>query len=149
MARKSPTRRRARRLAPAEPVRPLIDWDDAPPQLRVLDWRHRAGEWGLPVDGDAASGDPDAAPLTPAELAEDDEDSTDDAGPDGTDEDQSVEDADVEAAGASDTDLVRKYLQQVGRTPLLTAPQEAALGQRIDAARAAILSSIARIPGAV
>ena len=51
--------------------------------------------------------------------------------------------------GPADADLVRMYLQQIGRRPLLTADDEAQLGRRIDGARAAMLDAIARIPGAV
>src|SRR2546423_4073940 len=37
-------------FSPARPRKPLIDWDDPSKQAHVLDWRHRAQEFGLAVE---------------------------------------------------------------------------------------------------
>ncbi len=47
-------------------------------------------------------------------------------------EDQDEKDAPLDSAGIS-TDLVRAYLKEIGKTPLLTAAQEVELSQRIEA----------------
>jgi RNA polymerase sigma factor (sigma-70 family) len=129
--------------------------------VSVLDWRRRAGQWGLAplAPDDESPDDVDAVPAVPAALAEDDEHDFDEAHeldhaesasrPADSDDAGEVGGAEIEADAHGDTDLVRAYLQQVGRTPLLTAEGEAALGRRIDGARVAMLNSLARIPGAV
>src|SRR6266542_4749216 len=62
-----PARGARRSRATAEP--PLVQWEEADPQVQVFDWRGRANEWGLrpvgaedePVDGDAPlDGDDDS-----------------------------------------------------------------------------------------
>jgi RNA polymerase sigma factor (sigma-70 family) len=52
------------------------------------------------------------------------------------------------AAAATD-DLVRTYLREVGRHPLLTPPQESELGRRIDAARSDLVGALAGLPCAI
>ena len=47
-------------------------------------------------------------------------------------EDEDEKDTPLDAAGIS-TDLVRAYLKEIGKTPLLTAAQEVELSQRIEA----------------
>ena len=47
-------------------------------------------------------------------------------------EDQDEKDAPLDSAGIS-TDLVRAYLKEIGKTPLLTAAQEVELSQQIEA----------------
>lgn len=58
-------------------------------------------------------------------------------------------DTSLSAEQAEDRDLVRVYLQHIGRTPLLTADDERALGLRIEAARRRLVGALAGIPGAV
>ena len=48
------------------------------------------------------------------------------------DDDKDDKDAPLDAAGIS-TDLVRAYLKEIGKTPLLSAEQEVVLSQRIEA----------------
>lgn len=81
---------------------PLVNWDESPPQVRVLDWRRRAKDYGL----------------APGE-------------------------------GREDGDLVRKYLREVGRRPLLTKAEEAAIGQRIEANRADLAAALSGLPSAI
>jgi len=56
---------------PAGRRRSLIEWRDHSKQAHVLDWRHRAQEFGLEVEGRAAE-DPDSD-VEPARLLADDE----------------------------------------------------------------------------
>ncbi len=49
----------------------------------------------------------------------------------------------------SDGDLVRTYLREVGRWPLLTPAQESELGRRIDTARAELVGALAGMPCAI
>ena len=62
-----------------------------------------------------------------------------------------AEDADdaVAEPSFSDGDLVRTYLREVGRWPLLTPAQESELGRRIDSARAELVGALAGMPCAV
>jgi RNA polymerase primary sigma factor len=144
---------RGRRKAATEP---LVQWEDAPPQLNVLDWRKRAGSFGLKrpadEDGDEESEAFDGAPedLIPAEdpeafatqrLPEDDEDGFTPEGLASEPPEQGIHGTDV--------DLVRVYLQQVGRRPLLTQPREVEVGRQLEATRATLLGALATIPGAI
>ena len=137
-----------------KPAHPLIRWEETAPQLHVLDWRQRANRWGLgPVDPDSdALPDPEPLSVAPHRLVAEEEPEASapqllDADPEET-EALAVEAPEEDLAHA-DVDLVRMYLQQVGRTKLLTAEDEARLGRRIDSARRSIMAAIARIPGAV
>src|SRR5689334_6481544 len=108
----------------------MIEWEDSPPQVRVLDWRQRAGAYGL-SSGDAE--DPDHFDGDPAQL---------------------VEDEDPEAAAPQpvpheDADLVRMYLQQVGQRPLLSPAEEIEIGRRLDEGRRAVVAALCRIPGVI
>ncbi len=136
---------------------PLIEWTDVEPQVAVLDWRRRAGTFGLgPISGDEvetseleiahperliAEEEPEAA----APQHEVDDLGNDEPARAVPEDDQPPE---AEASG-EDIDLVRRYLQEVGRRPLLKPAQERALGQRLDAARAGLLATLAPIPSAI
>jgi RNA polymerase sigma factor (sigma-70 family) len=50
------------------------------------------------------------------------------------------------AIRAEDVDLVRMYLTQVGRRPLLKPAEEAAIGVRLDQARAALVRALSGFP---
>ncbi len=141
---------------------PLVDWEDSPSQVRVLDWRRRAKDYGLAPgstgEADAADDGPDAPPerliadeepeasYRQAVEPEDDADETDD------DEAADDEAAATTAAARStreDGDLVRKYLREVGKHPLLTAVQEAAIGARIDRSRGELVGALSGFPCAI
>jgi RNA polymerase sigma factor (sigma-70 family) len=106
-----------------------------------------------PVDGE---GDEDEAPEfdgPPEQLIADEDPEaleTQPLGPaavDGFDAEQLNQEPPEEGVHGADVDLVRMYLQQVGRRPLLTAVEEAQLGKRLEAARADLIGTLSVIPG--
>ncbi len=143
-AKKAPARKAAAKKAPA--ARALPDSpageEPAPEDLEAVD----------PAELEAAAGaDPEAAPgavvdpavvaaadptLAAATAADDDEDDEDDDTPkppsDDDDEDEKKPLAAEGEVGIS-TDLVRAYLKEIGKVPLLTAELEVELAQRIEA----------------
>ncbi len=54
----------------------------------------------------------------------------------------------VASAPGADADLVRVYMQRVGRRRLLTLAQEQAIGQRIEDARTDLVQELAHVPSA-
>jgi RNA polymerase sigma factor (sigma-70 family) len=134
---------------------PLVNWQDTPSQVRVLDWRRRARDYGLDAAVEVTD-DPGISEeefnAAPERLLADEEpeaaapQAIEPAGDTGRDE---PDDQEGVAAGRDDGDLVRKYLREVGKHPLLTASQEAELGRRIDRARADLLASLSGLPCAI
>ena len=117
----------------------------------VLDWRERAHQFGL-VPLDEGESQADLITDEPPErlLAEEEPEAFLPQRVDGTDEPDEPADLDVPARpGDEDVDLVRTYLNQIGRRPLLTAQQEREIGLRIENARADLLGAIGRIPCAL
>jgi RNA polymerase sigma factor (sigma-70 family) len=145
-----------RRQPRDQPGEPLVRWEEAPPQVNVLDWRKRASSYGLraPAAGDEGdkSADFDRAP---EQLIGEEDPEAFEAQPlgHGTGDEPSADELDEEpperGVEATDVDLVRVYLQQVGKRKLLTAPEEADLGRRLDAARADLIGALSAIPGAI
>ncbi len=79
-----------------------------------------------------------ADPALAAAVAEDDDDEDDDEErpkPSGDDDDEDDDDKPIAAEGevGISTDLVRAYLKEIGKVPLLTAEMEVDLAQRIEA----------------
>jgi RNA polymerase sigma factor (sigma-70 family) len=139
-----------------KPEVPLVSWEDTPPQLNVLDWRQRANQWRLvPIGSDEPEGEQEPFAQPPEMLiAEEEPEAADaqtlpDREEDGFHSDELAAEAPERDLAGPDVDLVRMYLQQIGRTKLLTAQDEARLGRRMDEARRSIVSALARIPGAV
>jgi RNA polymerase primary sigma factor len=135
---------------------PLVEWEDQPSQLRVLDWRRRAKRYGLTPSSPEAEDTDDDADVRPEQLIADEEPEALDAQPVEPDTDEAAEsetstwsEEPSEPRAAPDADLVRTYLREVGRRPLLTAPQELELGRRIDAARADLVAALAGMPCAI
>jgi RNA polymerase primary sigma factor len=127
----------------------LIDWREPERSAHVLDWRARAHEFGLvPLDGgdgvDAAVVEPPDRLLEEEEAEAFEEQPVEDA--DEVDEDDAGPDPRLTAP---DQDLVRTYLQQIGRRKLLTARDEQAIGLRIETARGDLLAELARVPAAL
>jgi len=142
---------------------PLIDWQDPTPQTHVLDWRRRAGEFGLAPFADREADTADDRAIAPQRLLDEDGvdelpwdarqngDADEEESSDGNSDEADEVDPDARDAAVTgdDRDLVRVYLQHIGRTPLLTVEQERTLGRRIDTARRGILGALAGIPAAV
>jgi RNA polymerase sigma factor (sigma-70 family) len=150
-----PARQRSTRAHTSERDEPLVQWEDSDPQLRVVDWRKRANEWGLrSVDADEppateeerafspeldrliADEEPEARELQ--DVPADDED--------GFHPDELNQETPEDGVSIPDIDPVRRYLATIGRTKLLTAAQEAQLGQQVEQANAALVATLARIP---
>ena len=141
----------------------LIDWREPGRNARVLDWRERAHQFGLvplgggevdeealsdlPADQIIVEEEPEALSQQPVTSgAIDDEEFL--AGPVRHDEEHE-EAPPPETTTPEDADLVRVYLNQVGKRPLLKAEQEREIGLRMEQARAELLGALARIPGGV
>ena len=129
--------------------RSLIEWSDHTRQAQVLDWRRRAHEFGLDVEArDAEDADHDVEPQQM--IAEDEPEAyaPQAIGVDerlGSDEDDTA-DAPI---GREDVDLVRLYLQHIGRRKLLKARDEVALGERIERAQRDVVTALVEIPAAL
>jgi RNA polymerase primary sigma factor len=134
----SPTRRR----------KPLIDWNDPSKQVHVLDWRHRAQEFGLAVethDEMEDAGQPFAP--SPEQILQDEEpEAFEDQPVDRDGEEQLEAGAPV---GREEVDLVRVYLQHIGKRKLLKAAEERVIGQRIEDAQRELVTRLGDIPSAV
>jgi len=134
----SPTRRR----------KPLIDWSDPSKQVHVLDWRHRAQEFGLAVethDEMEDAGQPFAP--SPEQILQDEEpEAFEDQPVDRDGEEQLEAGAPV---GREEVDLVRVYLQHIGKRKLLKAAEERVIGQRIEDAQRELVTRLGDIPSAV
>jgi len=145
-----------RRKSSSVETPPLIAWEELPPQRQVLDWRKRAAAFGI----NAAVGDAD-------EDALDDEDADrvvsrlvslheepeavvaqalDGDEEDGFRADELAEEPPDEGIRREDADLVRMYLTQVGRRPLLKPEEEAQTGKRLDEARASMIGALTAFP---
>jgi RNA polymerase primary sigma factor len=129
----------------------LIEWNDPSRQAQILDWHHRARDFGLAVEEREESQDAQYE-LEPRQLLEEDEPEAfadqpirrrDDFEPE-AEEEQPLQ------AGVSreDVDLVRVYLQHIGKRKLLKAHQEVEIGERIERAQRDLLAALADIPGA-
>src|SRR5262245_11866779 len=129
----------------------LVDWRDPSQQANVLDWRQRAQHYGLvPVDDHAESLDDDHVSLEPHRLLEEEE-------PEAFHEQRVGDEFDADATHErpdaalphDEVDLVRVYLQHIGKRKLLKQHEEVAIGERIERARADLVKRLAEIPGAL
>jgi RNA polymerase primary sigma factor len=128
----------------------LIEWSDPKNQAHVLDWRQRAHGFGLDVD---EREDEDAA--VPAErlLLEDEPEAFTDQSI-GDDDELERDAQDQQESGPiagprEEVDLVRVYLQHIGKRKLLKAQDEVRLGERIENAQRDLVKALGDIPGAV
>ena len=138
----------------------LIEWDPSR-QAQILDWHHRAKDYGLAVEEreDAEEGQP--YEVEPRQLLEEEEPEAFADQPirrredfeelARVEEEDAQEDEQPLKAGVSreDVDLVRVYLQHIGKRKLLKAHQEVELGERIENAQRDLIAAMADIPGAV
>src|SRR5207244_12296720 len=110
-------------------------------------------EYGLvPVDDQAETLEEDRIPVEPQRLLEEEE-------PEAFHE-QRIAGEDFDAAELTherpdtpvphdEVDLVRVYLQHIGKRKLLKQHEEVAIGERIERARADLVKRLAEIPGAL
>jgi RNA polymerase primary sigma factor len=135
--------------------RSLIDWKDPANQTHLLDWRRRTHEFGVGPEGDGAPLAEETPFAThPERLLEEEE-------PEAFRPQQLLEDDDFDAEelqkeqpaagplGHEDVDLVRVYLQHIGKRKLLKKQQEVEIGERIEKAGAELLARLAAVPAAL
>jgi RNA polymerase primary sigma factor len=161
MATKTPRTRRPRPRSTSNHTS-LIDWIEPDRNVRVLDWRERAQQFGLVPVGPDQEQLP-AASTSPERLLREEEPESlsdqpvlerpdDDADGDELEEEPVAEAEEVFEAGPvshEDADLVRMYLSQLGKRPLLTFAQEQEIGLRIEQRRADLLTALAALPCAL
>jgi len=129
----------------------LIEWNDPSRQAHILDWRQRAHGFGLDVEEheDAVEGHP----FVPPERLLEEEEPEAFADQPIPHDDEELEEDDAEQPVASgpreELDLVRVYLQHIGRRKLLKKHQEQEIGERIEKAQHDLVAAFADIPGAV
>jgi RNA polymerase primary sigma factor len=137
----------------------LIEWNDPSNQVHVLDWRRRAHEFGLEVE-EREDTDTKGQPfqIEPERLLAEEEPEafTAQPVPDGSDDFDDEKDEEEEESGAAgipssreDVDLVRVYLQHIGKRKLLKAKDEQAIGLRIENAQRDLVAALGDIPAAV
>ncbi|CAA9344837.1 MAG: RNA polymerase sigma factor RpoD [uncultured Frankineae bacterium] len=124
--------------APAEAGEPdLEDLDDLDPgALEAELAAEPTGDEGAVLDSSVvAAADPAMAAAVTAPAVEDDEDDDEDEAPKPPSDDEDEDDKPIAAEGevGISTDLVRAYLKEIGKVPLLTAELEVELAQRIEA----------------
>ncbi len=139
----------------------LIEWNDPSRQAHVLDWHHRAQEFGLAVTDHEEE---ESAPFAtePKRLLEHDEPEAfvpqhvEDESEFEQEEQEHEQEQDEEeerrlepGVGREDVDLVRVYLQHIGRRKLLKAHEEVALGERIEKAQRELAGALGDIPNAI
>ncbi len=137
----TPTRRR----------KALIDWNDPSKQAHVLDWRHRAQEFGLAVEThDELEGvDVPYAPSAEQILHDEEPEAFEDQPVRAeVEEDEEQPEARL-PAGREEVDLVRVYLQHIGKRKLLKAAEERTIGERIENAQRDLVTTLGDVPSAV
>src|SRR5215203_990087 len=160
MATRTPRTRRPRLKAAAKD-NSLIDWIEPERNVRVLDWRERAQQFGLVPVGPYEEAPPAVSTSPERLLLEEESEALSDRPvlekPDDEDEDEVDEEPvapaeEVFEAGAvshEDADLVRMYLSQLGKRPLLTFAQEQEIGLRMEQRRSDLLTALAAMPCAL
>jgi RNA polymerase primary sigma factor len=138
----------------------LIEWNPSR-QAQILDWHHRAKDYGLAVEEREGVEEGHPYEIEPRQLLEEEEPEAFSDQPirrrDGFEElareqdETEREDEQPLQAGVSreDVDLVRVYLQHIGKRKLLKAHQEVEIGERIENAQRDLLKAMADIPGAM
>ena len=145
-----------RRKSASTETPPLISWEELPPQRQVLDWRKRAAAFGInPAAGedDDAQEDEGAGRVVVSRLVSLDEEPEaaavqplDGAEEDGFRADELADEPPEQGIRREDADLVRMYLAQVGRRPLLKPAEETQIGKRLDEARASLIGALTAFP---
>ena len=135
-------------FAPGRRRKALIDWSDPSKQAHVLDWRHRAQEFGLAVethDELEDAGQPFAP--SPEQILHDEEPEAFEDQAVASEEEEQLETA--APVGREEVDLVRVYLQHIGKRKLLKAAEERVIGERIENAQRDLVMTLGDIPSAV
>ena len=134
----------------------LIEWNDPSTQVHILDWRQRAHGFGLEVDErDDTDAEGRVRQVEPERLLLEEEPEAFADQPIERDREAiEAEQDEDEVAGAvggsrEDVDLVRVYLQHIGRRKLLKGPEEKKLGERIESAQHDLVLAMGDIPAAV
>jgi RNA polymerase primary sigma factor len=131
----------------------LIDWNDPSKQAHVLDWRQRAQEFGLSVDTHDELedvGQPFAP--NPEQLLHDEEPEAfddQDISAERVEAEEEALDTSVPAGGREEVDLVRVYLQHIGKRKLLKAAEERVIGEKIENAIKELVTTLGDVPSAV
>ncbi len=134
----------------------LIEWEDPSRPAHVLDWRQRAHGFGLDVEEREDIDEQPAFSISPERMLREDEPeafidqplAVEEQDVDEPEEEEEIEQAE-QAASREDVDLVRLYLQHIGKRRLLKAHEEVAIGQRIETAQRDLVAALASIPAAV
>ncbi|HZR22215.1 MAG TPA: sigma-70 family RNA polymerase sigma factor [Vicinamibacterales bacterium] len=125
-----------------------MDWREPERNAHVLDWRSRANEFGLvPIE----EGSVDRVVEPSEQLIEEDDPEAFDEQALSAEADPEVESDEIDERADShlaqdDRDLVRVYLQHIGRRKLLKAEEEQAIGRRIEVARGELLAELMTMP---
>jgi RNA polymerase primary sigma factor len=129
----------------------LIEWDDPSRPAHVLDWRQRAHGFGLDVDEHQDAEEERPFSVSPAHMLRDEEPEAFADQPLAADEEPEEQEIEQPEEGVSreDVDLVRVYLQHIGKRRLLKAHEEVAIGQRIEDAQRDLVAALGEIPVAV
>jgi RNA polymerase primary sigma factor len=129
---------------------PLVDWHAPERNSRVLDWRSRAHEFGLVPASDEGTVEGSLGAPPDRLLADEEPEAFDDQQLDDTEHDlptaEELEEAPEAHLPHEEVDLVRLYLQHIGRRRLLKAQEEREIGRQIEVAREDVLAELARIP---
>ena len=138
-------------FSPTKRRKALIDWNDPSRQAHVLDWRHRAQDFGLAVE---THDDLEEAgrPFTPSpeQILHDEEPEAFEDQPVRADQEEDEEQLEAGTpAGREEVDLVRVYLQHIGKRKLLKAAEERVIGERIENAQRDLVTMLGDIPTAV
>ena len=142
---------------PAGRQKSLIEWKDPSNQAHVLDWRRRAHEFGLgPGEDGAPTAEETPYAAQPERLLREEEpeafephDFRDTDEPETEPVDDDEDEVPSGPIAHEDVDLVRVYLQHIGKRKLLKQHEEVAIGQRIENARAELVQRLVDIPGAL
>ena len=117
--------------------------------MHVLDWRQRADHYGL-LPAHAEDGDLPHVVEPPQQLLIEEEPEAFRRQLVGQSDEVEPDEGELQiSADREDLDLVRVYLRTVGRTRLLKAEEEQAIGREIEQARSGVVSALATVPLAV
>ena len=156
MADKTSSKSNTLAFSPAQPGRrrrkSLIEWEDPSRPAHVLDWRQRAHGFGLDVEEREDTEEEQPFAVGPERLLREDEPEAFADQP-LTVEEEIAEEEEIEqpeeGASREDVDLVRLYLQHIGKRRLLKAHEEVTIGQRIETAQRDLVAALGEIPAAV